>query len=417
MARFTQPRRQDFYQGENPSFFVTRYKSDLGNHVCGPADIGQATDRGTDPAITAILVTTTGNTALCSLPTPDWWSAQVSGMAFRVEIENNATADLTVDLEFYRAVYGSTFAVESWELIETRQGVADGESAIIIGETARSSIFVRVAGITNPDNDAQLYISARLASEAEIGAGGDSEVGSDVVGVKGWYATTRSWLGLLVDNTGALVVSGWTVTWAALTALLTTISNTCTSIFGDTTAIHTDTTGILADTADIETATETVATAVEDHSAVLSDAAIVKVGGIADAATPAVVAHGDVARVSLTLDQALRIAETRGLNYTNDSVEARETPASGLTSGSTQVSNAAVTMLNGGTSLPCIRATVQNRVGNSPIAIGDSGLAGVNEGQILQAGASLEADIDDVAKLGSYATVLNERLDWIAWTR
>lgn len=231
MSRYTAPRRADFYQGSNPTFFVTRYKSDLGNHVPAVADIGTATDRGYDPAITAISTTVAGATGVCTCPTADWWSAQVGGMVFRVEIENNPAGTLTVDLEFYRAVLGDSGGIEDWELIEERTGVANGEPAIIVGETAGSMVFVRVAAITNPDNGAQLYISARLASGAEIASCGmDSEVGSNAVGVKGWYATGRNWLGLLVDSAGALVVSGASAAWAAIVALLTSMDSSLTSI-------------------------------------------------------------------------------------------------------------------------------------------------------------------------------------------
>ena len=231
MSRLTAPRRSDFYQGENPTFSVTRYKSDLANHIPGAGELGSATDRGFDPAITAIPYTVAGTAGICTTPTADWWSAQVSGMAFMVEIENNAAADLTVDLEFYRGVYGSTGAIEKWELIEERLGVVDGEPAIIVGETAGSSVFVRVAGITNHDAAAQLYISSRLASSAEIAScGADSEVGSNIVGVKGWYATGRNWVGLLVDASGQIVTSSG----AAIVAALATIIARLTSLVSAT---------------------------------------------------------------------------------------------------------------------------------------------------------------------------------------
>lgn len=122
---------------------------------------------------------------------------------------------------------------------------------------------------------------------------------------------------------------------------------------------------------------------------------------------------------SLSVNQAgsLLVHLTQGLERTTDSITSWAKMPTGVASGTTQVSNAAATALNGGTSLECVLLLLQNRVGNSPIAFGDSGIAGVNEGLILQAGAWDLIRIDNVSKLYGYATVLNENVDWLAFTR
>lgn len=119
--------------------------------------------------------------------------------------------------------------------------------------------------------------------------------------------------------------------------------------------------------------------------------------------------------VASDIDIAVHLSAA--LSYTSSSVTTYETPGTAVVSGSSAISNAAATQLNGGGAQPCIGVIVQSRQGNSPIAIGDNGIAGVNEGHVLQGGASISIDTDDVSNLYAYATVLNEQLDWLAIVR
>ena len=415
MSRLTAPRRADFYQGSNPTFFVTRYKSDLGNHTPAVTDIGTATDRGYDPAITSIPTTVSGTTGVCSLPTDDWWSAQVGGMVFMVDIENNNDADLTVDLEFYRAVYGDTGGVENWELIETREGVAADDPAIIIGETAGSSVFVRVAGITNPDNDAQLYIQARLASSAEIAScGADSEVGSNVVGVKGWYATTRNWLGILVDGSGRVVTSSG----AAIAGYVKKISDEVTT--GDGLKVMQDDASKLLNT-ELNSTTilarlTSLVTTIGNHG-VATDTEGIRVLGVADSTTPTAVGDGEDVHPWNNLVGARGVFQTQGSDHTTSSISTFEEPGSGIDSVIKDCAAADTAYALVAASTPCIGVFLSAAQANAGQArFGDSAIAAVATGGAYiphdDVSAPVWVSIDDAAKL--YVSASNNGDDVIA---
>lgn len=89
-----------------------------------------------------------------------------------------------------------------------------------------------------------------------------------------------------------------------------------------------------------------------------------------------------------------------------------------LAQGSDNISNAAATQLNGGASLPCKWVEAQNRVGNGPIAVGGPTIAAVAaDGVVLQAGASIKLEVEDIDEVWFYATNLNDPIDWTARTR
>jgi hypothetical protein len=133
--------------------------------------------------------------------------------------------------------------------------------------------------------------------------------------------------------------------------------------------------------------------------------------------TPPAANLGDVVPMAGDTTRSGRVHLSQGLDPTSSGVTTEEVPASGGNEATQAISNAAATPLNGGASLPCIWVIVQNRVAQSPIAVGWSTIAGVNEGTILQAGASVTIPVDDVAKVYGWATVLNEQLDWSCGTR
>jgi hypothetical protein len=446
-------------------------------------------------------------------------------MLFKVVIENNAAANLSVDLAFYEAQHGSTGAVDSWRLIAQRTGLQNSETVQI--PTDGGMILPHVEAITNDDGSAQLFIECRRASaitvDGEAGGGGSgfSDLELESIGVSVWNSTTRKWVrwggaggtptvtvvqptasllncteanstailadttailadttailsdttGILSDTTAILadttailadttailadttailadttaiaasvasidgdttnILADTTAILADTTAILadtTAIAASVASIDGDTTNILADTTAILADTTAILADTTTIASdttsidatltsVVEDHDAVQADAAIMKVGGLAHSGTPAAVAAADNAQLALDTTQSLRTYNSQSLNYTNDSATTRETPASGINEGSTQIADDAATPL-AASSTPCIEVTVQNQTGNDPIGIGGSTIAAVaNDGILLIGGASITLKIDDVNKVNAWATTDLERLDYTYLTR
>jgi hypothetical protein len=497
-------------RGVRPRWFTVRYKANLSNVQVPDAEIGTATDHGYDPAIASFPTTTTGIPTVCELPTGEGWSASVEAMLFKVVIENNAAANLSVDLAFYEAQHGSTGAVDSWRLIAQRTGLQNDETVQI--PTDGGMIMPHVEAITNDDGSAQLYVECRRASAITVGgeAGGGegfSDIEAEAIGTLVWNTTTRKWdrwggaggtptvtvvqptasllncteansTAILADTTAILadttaILSDTTAILADTTAILadttailadttaiaasvasidadttniladttailadttailadtTAIAASVASIDGDTTNILADTTAILADTTAILADTTTIASdttsidatltsVVEDHDAVHSDAAIIKVGGKAWAGVPTAVVAGDVCETAYDVTGSQRVYLSNALNYTNDSVTARETPASGINEGSTQISNAAATAL-AASSTPCIEVTIQNQTGNAVIGIGGSTIAAVaNDGILLIGGASITLKIDDVNKVYGYATNNNERLDYTYLTR
>lgn len=411
MARYT---RSDYNEhlgrGSVPRWFVHRYKSELSG-VVADAEIGSATDVGVDPAITGITYTREGTSGVCEMPTRGDWSSGCEAMLFHVNIEGNDGGGLLVDLEFYEAKYGSTGVVEEWRHIGDVAGLADGKVTGV--ETDGGRVFARVSGITNPDGGAQLYLSCRKAhhstpavSGGGIGGGGGGAIFLDeeLSPVGNYVWDGNDWVRAAGSASGATTVVQPTA------ALLNCTEASAASILTDTTAI-------LADTAAIQVAVELIDDAVEDHDVALSDDAIMRVGGQAHAGTPPAVGDLDNCRFAFDLTQSADVHLTQGLDHTTSSVAGWEVPASGVSSGTTAISNAAATSM-AAASTPCIRVTIQNRATNAgSMAVGDSGIAGVNEGAILVPGASITLEIDDVAKVYAWASALNDDCDWIAETR
>jgi hypothetical protein len=417
MSRFTTPTFDDFVDGNIPQWFVTRFKNSLSAATCPSNAVGTATDRNIDPAITAISTTLAGAAGVCNTPTHLDWSAKVGGMVFRAEIENNTAGNLSVDLEFYRAVYGDSGSVEDWQLMKSVPGVTAGEEIRLA--TSQSRIFVRVSGITNPDSDAQLYLSARMASPEEVGGGGDLDIdeGIPARGMNGWSDTLSRWVRWAVGAAGFPIVEARQATANLLNcteASAATILTNVVNILTQATTTATQTTNTATSTASIDTELQTV---IEDHDAVHSDAAIVKVGGKAWAGVPTAVVGGDVCETAYDVTGSQRMYPSNALNYTNDSATTRETPASGIGQGTKQITSAGAIALVA-TSTPCIEVTVQNRTGNSPMTVGDSALLAVpGDGDVLIGGASITLKIDDVAKVFMRATVNLESANFTFLTR
>jgi hypothetical protein len=108
---------------------------------------------------------------------------------------------------------------------------------------------------------------------------------------------------------------------------------------------------------------------------------------------------------------------SKSIHYDSDSITTRETPGSGGGQGSTQISNAAATQLTAADT-ECKEVTVQNKAGQSPIAVGFVGLTGVaNTTVVLIGGASQTFEVDNVNLIYGYATVNNERLQYNYITR
>jgi hypothetical protein len=419
MSRFTTPTFDDFVDGAIPQWFVTRFKNSLSASVCPSNAVGTATDRNVDPAITAISTTLAGAAGVCNTPTHLDWSAKVGGMVFRAEIENNTAGNLSVDLEFYRAVYGDSGSVEDWQLFKGVPGVTTGEEIRLA--TSQSRIFVRISGITNPDSDAQLYLSARMASPDEVSGGGDLDIdeGIPARGMFGWNTSLSParWVRMVVGAAGFPIVEARQAVAALLNcteASAATILTNVVNILTQATTTATQTTNTATSTASIDTELQTV---IEDHDAVQADAAIVKVGGLAHAGTPAAVIAGDNAQMAFDATQSQRVYNSQSTHYSNDSATTRETPASGINEGSTQIADDAATPL-AASSTPCIEVTVQNQTGNDPIGIGGSTIAAIaNDGILLIGGASITLKIDDVNKVNAWATTDLERLDYTYLTR
>lgn len=406
MARWTNSYDNEHgREGATPRWFVVRHKADLGNLQCPAALLGTATDHGYDPAIGSIAMTTKGTDLVCEFPTRKGWSAGVNAMLFRLEIEGNATADLTVDISWYEACYGNTGLLESWRLIATDYGVSNGDTKQVVNDGGR--IFPHIDGISNPDGSASLYLSARTASAIQVVGAGGSEAGGTVIdegvesiGMKGWYSTTNRWVKIAVDSAGNLVLSGLAaaaVVWAAMLAVLTTITGQLVTSLADSLAIKTA----------IQILDDIVGT--HDSAAGTKGAHVM---GKASAGVPAAVGDGDSAHMRMDLTGSPGVHLTAGLDYTTSSVETREKPPTGGATGTTNISNAASTALNAGVSLACVSVTViNNSVTGGWMRVG-IGTQTATTGIPLQPGDSRKILVDDVAKVQGWAQNLNDPCGW-----
>jgi len=443
MSRYLEPTHDDFHEGSAPRWFRTRYKKECQDLACASVNIGVlADDFGKDPAITAISTTVAGDTTnYGNCPTQKDWSSRVEAMIFRVEIENNTAGTLLVDLEFYRAVYGDSGGVEDWQKIDLEGkglGLADGEEVVV--QTDRSSIFVRIAGYTNPDSNAQLHISCMLAAVQDVDVDGEQSR------IWGWCSSVGRWVKAQVSTAGRLLTSEEnsadikTAVEAISTVSSDLLEAQMLQVCGmpgvysspkDFTAAYrgpdtiTLTLGALTAPSDEQLLAvwEKVGGYVTNvflptKNEMTMTGSVLKVSGASftSGAEYVVAFFGQLKGYNSTAE-LLGVYLGIALDETNDNVTSWIKAATGLVSGSSQISNAAATALNGGTSLTIVGCLCQCRSGNSPIALGDSGILGVNEGAILPGGASLPWDINDIAKIYGWATVLNERIDWLAATR
>jgi hypothetical protein len=155
----------DIMGGTAPYSFVHRQKTGLSDsYTIAESEIGTATDRHLDPAITAISTTLAGTSGVCEIPTSEAWSALWESVEFYVEIDGNTAGTLTVDLEAWELVEGDTGGGEYWHLVTSDTGLGDTDKLTVTGYRGR--LFVRVSGITNPDSGATLYLTSRGAQRS-----------------------------------------------------------------------------------------------------------------------------------------------------------------------------------------------------------------------------------------------------------
>ena len=439
---------------------VTRYKSSLGAGACLTADVGTAGDHGVDPTAATILAAgVTSDTSIASWPTHREWSAGVEAILFWVEIEGNTADDLKLDLEFYEGVYGSTGVIESYRKIgSTFPNITDGE---VVGvESDGAQVFARIAGITNPDGSASLYLQCKRSSHsvASLYEGGGDGLDLDLTGIGRAVAAVvddhdaahTHELGLkilaeaLTDPTsdqvddgdmtrpratidGALYVAGYDRAASQGAMLPVEISNAVASGYGvpalgrasitvptavadgDVIAPWLNRSGATAvcgfDVANNVTRELPVASNSSNHPDVG-----VTVSWRADAGIPTAVADGEAVAPRADLTGSAGTHLTNGLNYTNDSVTNRKQPPTGGAPGSTNISNAASTALNGGTSIPCVEVTVMNN-GTGWMRVG-VGTQTATTGIVLQPGDARDIEIDDVAKVEGWTQNNNDPCGW-----
>jgi hypothetical protein len=361
-------------RGQTEKWRVHRYKDGLDNVAGAVGNIGQSNDTGIDVAIGSIPVSVTSDTTYCQLPTQKDLSAMTSLYGIKVHFGTGTAALQDVDLRIYELVEGTTGIGEYWHLLKSVDNVNASTPPILV-PSARGQIFVRIDNYgVAPDAAGSMYIMTKVMARADQCI--DVMVMDDLKSE-------------LVDINTEL---------DAQTALLTTID-------ADTSAINTA-------TAAIQTSVELLDDVVEDHDSVLSDAAILKVGGQAHVGTPPAVADLDVVRLALDTLGSLKVHSTRALNYSTDSITTEPRPPTTVRDGSRQISNAAATALSA-TSIPCREVTVYNRVGNSPIAVAGSTVASAAGGRVLAGGQDFTIPINDVAKVYGYATVNNEILNYV----
>lgn len=435
-------------EGHMREWYIHRYKRSLDGAAGAYPQMGTANDEGFDVPIGAISVLQTGTAGVCGFPTDRDWSNVAGAMEFKALFTSAGAipADLHVDVSFYECSWGDSGQPERWEYIATMEMRHDDPPIKLV--TDGKQIFAHIDDIGNPDAGVAMQLLCRMADSegSSLGGGGGATPGPatnwDGAAITGgllWDGTARDWvLWRGGDTTGALVdeihsadieIAVEKIAEAVMdhddppasdkvmaigAQALSDITHATNAVEdGDiarpamdlTRQLYVTSTGILL-----------LADAIEDHDAALSDDAIMRVGGQAHAGTPPAVADLDNARLATDLTQSLRTYLSQGLDHTTSSVEAWGQPATGITSGSTAISNVAATAV-AAAAIPCIEVTIQNRVGNGPIAVGDAGIAGVNEGTILQAGASITIDTDDVAKIFAWSTNLNDPLDWQCATR
>jgi len=404
-------------QGVTPRWFVTRRKYKCINNECPSGELGTSTDHGYDPAIDSFSTSTSGTTGICNFPTHRDWSSGVNTMSFFVKVDTNTTADLGVNLVFYEGVYGDSGDIERWRHIVTCPTLYDDQAVSIASDGGQ--ILCHIASYVNDDAQASLKIYARRGSATTSfggggGGGADSEVGSNVVGVKGWYATTRNWLGILVDGSGRVVTSSG----AAIAGYVKKISDEVTT--GDGLKVMQDDASKLLNT-ELNSTTilarlTSLVTTIGNHG-VATDTEGIRVLGVADSTTPTAVGDGEDVHPWNNLVGARGVFQTQGSDHTTSSISTFEEPGSGIDSVIKDCAAADTAYALVAASTPCIGVFLSAAQANAGQArFGDSAIAAVATGGAYiphdDVSAPVWVSIDDAAKL--YVSASNNGDDVIA---
>jgi hypothetical protein len=427
---------------------VTRYKSSLSNATCATGDVGGAGDYGIDPTPAAILLAACAPTAgICYFPTPREWSAGVEAMLFWVEIWNNAADDLKLDIEFYEMVYGSTGAIETGRMILSYPNAVNGD---VIGvETDGAQVFARIAGVTNPDGSAQLYLSCKRASHsvASLYEGGGDGLDLDLTGIGRAVAavvddhdvTHTHELGLKIlaeALDGALIVAGYDRSGAQSTMVPVEISNAVASGYGvpilgrasATVPTAVATGDVIAPWYNRSGATMICgwdeANTVPRELPIVSNSANhpdigVTVSWRADAGIPTAVADGEGVAPRADLTGSLGTHLTNALSRTNDSVTSWDQPPTGDWQGTRDctVANTAYPIV--AVSTPCVGVFLTAAEANAGICLwGSSTLttAGAGISKASQAPSYL-IPIDDAAKIHVASSNAGDDVNFAILTR
>jgi len=405
VARFTESHiYESTRQGATPRWFVTRYKAICDEFAAFVPEMGTAADHGPDPAIASIPYDKIGASGICEFPTHKGWSAETETMQFRFEIVGNAANDLTIDVTYYEAVYGTTEEIESWHAIGSDYGIGNGDTREV--GTSGGRILVHIDAVNNPDSSAQLYVSARRGSSIQLlGAGGEAAAlivdgGVESLGVRGWYATLGRWLRIAVDSAGALVVSG-------LSGMATVLSIVLSNLIL-----------VLADTTAIKTAIQILDDVVNTHDAAAGTKGVLMMGK-ASAGVPAAVGDGDAVSDRRDLTGSAGVHLTAGTDYTTSSITTRETPGSGYAHGTRDCTAANTAYPLAAASTPCFAVLMCAREANAGLCITGASTITTTGGPVpkISVGSTGWTFVDDLAKVCVASSNAGDDVDFVYLTR